>query len=63
MDAQGRFAPVGTGSIDFRRILAEKDRAGMKYYIVEQDRTYDGMEPMEAISISLENLKSLGFRE
>ncbi len=63
MDTQGRFAPVGTGTIDFRRILAEKDRSGMEYYIVEQDMTFDGMEPMEAIGISYENLKTLGFRE
>ena len=35
----------------------------MKYYIVEQDMTFDGMQPMEAIRISFENLKTLGFRE
>lgn len=63
MDTQGRFAPVGTGTIDFRRILAEKERSGMEYYIVEQDMTFDGMEPMEAIGISYENLKALGFRD
>lgn len=63
MDSQGRFAPAGTGTIDFRSILAEKDRSGMKYYIVEQDMTFDGMQPMEAIRISFENLKTLGFRE
>lgn len=63
MDDQGRFAPVGTGSIDFKRILAEKARSGMEYYIVEQDMTYGGMAPMEAIGISFDNLKTLGFRE
>lgn len=63
MDDQGRFAPVGTGTIDFRRILAEKERSGMEYYIVEQDMTFDGMEPMEAIGISYENLKALEFRD
>lgn len=63
MDSQGRFAPAGTGTVDFRRILEEKDRSGMEYYIVEQDMTYDGMEPMEALGISYENLKSLGFRK
>ena len=63
MDAQGRFAPVGTGDIDFRRILSEKDRSGMAYYIVEQDMTFDGMDPMEAIRVSYENLKTLGFRD
>jgi len=61
MDDQGRFAPVGTGSIDFTRLLENKDLAGMKYYIVEQDQTFDGMEPMEAIKISHEGLKKFGF--
>ena len=62
MDSQGRFAPVGTGSIDFKRILAEKEQSGMQYYIVEQDRTFDGQQPMEALKISFENLKEIGFR-
>lgn len=61
MDEQGRFAPVGKGTIDFARILAKKDASGMKYYIVEQDRTFDGMEPMEAIKISHEGLIEFGF--
>ena len=62
-DTQGRFAPVGTGTIDFKRILAAKEKSGMLYYIVEQDMTFDGMEPMEAIQISYDNLKTLGYRE
>jgi sugar phosphate isomerase/epimerase len=61
MDEQGRFAPVGTGTIDFKRILARKEQSGMEYYIVEQDRTFDGMQPLEAIEISHENLKEIGF--
>ncbi len=61
MDDQGRFAPVGTGTIDFARILKEKKKAGMEYYIVEQDETFDGMEPAEAIRISHEGLKKAGF--
>ncbi len=62
MDDEGRFAPVGEGNIDFASILAQKDKSGMKYYIVEQDRTFDGMEPMEAIRISYDALKEIGFK-
>jgi len=62
MDDQGRFAPVGKGHIDFARILAKKDLAGMKYYMVEQDRTFDGMTPLEAIKISHNGLKAIGFK-
>ena len=61
MDDQGRFAPVGTGSIDFGEILANKEASGMEYYIVEQDRTFDGMKPLEAIEISRKGLEKFGF--
>lgn len=61
MDDQGRFAPVGTGTIDFAKILEKREVSGMKYYIVEQDQTYDGMKPLEAIKISHDGLKKFGF--
>jgi len=49
------FAPVGAGVIDFKKILEAKDVAGMKYMIVEQDRTKDG-KPFDAIQTSITNL-------
>ncbi len=61
MDAQGRFAPVGTGSIDFKRLLEKKDVSGMQYYIVEQDQTFDDLKPLDAIKISHDGLKKFGF--
>jgi sugar phosphate isomerase/epimerase len=61
MDDQGRFAPVGNGNIDFAKILEHKELSGMKYYFVEQDRTFD-MKPLEAIQISHEGLKKIGFK-
>ena len=61
MDDQGRFAPVGTGTIDFAKILEKKEVAGMEYYIVEQDRAFDDMKPLEAIKISHKGLKKFGF--
>lgn len=63
MDDQGRFAPVGNGTIEFARILAEKKKSGMKYYMVEQDQTFDGMKPLEAIKISHKGLKKFGFKK
>ncbi len=62
MDEQGRFAPVGKGKIDFARILKKKRLSGMKYYMVEQDMTFDGLKPLEAIKISHEGLKKIGFK-
>jgi len=61
MDEQGRFAPVGNGTIDFARILAKKELSGMKYYMVEQDKTFDNMKPLEAIKISQEGIKKFRF--
>ena len=60
MDDEGKFAPVGTGNIDFSRILKEKDKSGMIYYYVEQDRTWD-KKPLEVIKISHDGLKKFGF--
>jgi sugar phosphate isomerase/epimerase len=37
------IAPVGTGVIDFKAILAVKETAGAKYLIVEQDETKGDM--------------------
>ena len=54
-----RFAPVGTGIIDFKSILSTAEKHGVRYGIVEQDRTYD-TPPLEAIKVSLQNLKKLG---
>tara|TARA_R110002050_G_scaffold184238_3_gene317684 strand:+ start:20837 stop:21733 length:897 start_codon:yes stop_codon:yes gene_type:complete len=61
MDDKGRFAPVGNGQIDFSNILAKKKLSGMKYYMVEQDRTFD-MTPLEAIKISHEGIIQIGFK-
>ncbi|WP_297337143.1 sugar phosphate isomerase/epimerase [Algoriphagus sp.] len=61
MNDEGNFAPVGTGNIDFARILAQKDQSGMEYFLVEQDNTFD-LDPLEAIKISQEGLKKIGFQ-
>ena len=62
MDQEGRFSPVGEGVIDFSAILKEKEKAGMQYYFVEQDRTFNGRTPLEALKLSKGNLKALGFK-
>jgi sugar phosphate isomerase/epimerase len=57
--SEKRFAPVGTGVIDFKAILAAAEKNGVRWGIVEQDRTYDAT-PLQAIKTSLDNLKKLG---
>jgi sugar phosphate isomerase/epimerase len=61
MNDSSQFAPVGTGTIDFARILAEKSKSGMEYYLVEQDNTF-GLDPLEAIKISHAGLEKFGFK-
>ena len=60
MDKEGKFAPVGTGKIDFSGILKEKDKSGMIYYYVEQDQTW-GKKPLDVIKTSHKGLKKFGF--
>jgi sugar phosphate isomerase/epimerase len=54
-DGETDFAPVGAGVIDFKAILAAKDVAGMKYMIVEEDRSKTD-SPFEDIKTSVTNL-------
>jgi len=49
------IAPVGAGVIDFKRILAAKEVAGMKYMFVEDDNQGNG-KPFEALETSIRNL-------
>jgi sugar phosphate isomerase/epimerase len=60
MNDQGLFAPVGEGNIDFAEILEFKELSGMLYYMVEQDMTFE-IKPLEAVKISHNNLKNIGF--
>ena len=50
------FAPVCAGKIDFKRILAEKETAGLKYMIVEQDNRGGEPTPFEDVQTSITNL-------
>jgi sugar phosphate isomerase/epimerase len=49
------ICPVGEGIIDFKKILAAKDTAGMKYFFVEDDNQGNG-KPFEGIETSIQNL-------
>lgn len=51
------FAPVGTGSIDYKEVFKHQKTAGMKYFFVEQDATRDN-KPFDAIKTSIDNLNN-----
>jgi sugar phosphate isomerase/epimerase len=48
---------LGTGSIDFKKILKEADARGMEYYIVEQE-AYENTTPLDAAKADADYLKN-----
>jgi sugar phosphate isomerase/epimerase len=59
MAPDGSFAEVGTGVLDFAGILAAGDAVGTDWLIVEQDVCRE-RPPLEAVRLSLENLRRWG---
>jgi len=49
------ISPVGAGKIDFKRIMAAKEVAGMKHFFVEDDNHGNG-KPFEGIETSINNV-------
>jgi sugar phosphate isomerase/epimerase len=48
---------LGTGSIDFKKILKEADTKGMEYYIVEQE-AYENTTPLKAAKADADYLQN-----
>ena len=48
--------PVGTGVVDFKRIFANAEVAGMKHFFVEHDMPAD---PIASITTSYNNLQKI----
>lgn len=61
-DAKEHNASVdlGTGYLDFTRILKEAKKQGMEYYIVEQER-YEGTTPLKAAAVDAAYMKKLSI--
>ncbi|MDR0426404.1 MAG: sugar phosphate isomerase/epimerase [Clostridiales bacterium] len=51
------FAPVGSGNIDFPALFDEMRKAGVKYYLVEQDDACQKAEPFSEVEKSVRYLK------
>lgn len=50
------FTEVGNGTINFKRILANADKSGLKYFFVEQDKTPG--DPFDSITKSITYIKN-----
>ncbi len=59
LDKDGKLAPVGEGVIDMPAVIKKAKDVGVSYYIVEQDRTREGKDILDEITISYKNLKKL----
>lgn len=60
-DNKQKYAPVLEGNLCWDEIFEACEKAGIKYAMVEQDDTY-GIDPFEALKISYNNLRKVGFR-
>jgi len=56
MAADGKMVDVGQGAIDWARIFAARNQAGIKHYFVEHDEPQD---PLESVRVSYQFLKGL----
>jgi sugar phosphate isomerase/epimerase len=56
---EGSFTEVGRGSIDFKGIFAQGKKAGVKYFIVEQDECPGS--PFDSLKLSHDYLRKLEF--
>lgn len=56
-----KMAPVGSGNMNFERILAACEKAGTKHLLVEQDDC-NGIDPFICLTRSYKYLNSLGLR-
>ena len=59
-DEREASCDLGTGSIDYAKILKVAQDNGMKYYILEQER-YDNSTPLKSAAIGAAYLKELIF--
>ena len=55
-DSMKDMTEVGSGIIDWKRIFAQSDKAGIKHYIVEHDKP---AHPFDSIKTSYEYLRQL----
>jgi len=54
------MAEVGEGNLNWKKILAAAKKAGVKWYLVEQDTCE--RDPFESLKRSLDNLKAMGLK-
>jgi sugar phosphate isomerase/epimerase len=56
-DREQRFAPVGSGNLEWDRIMQAAAQSGVQWYVVEQDEFYES-DPFEDVAASCRWLKA-----
>lgn len=56
-----RMAEIGEGNLNWPAILAEAEKGGVEYLLVEQDHCY-GRDPFDSLALSYRNLRAMGYR-
>ena len=59
LDKERELTPVGEGEIDLEQVVATAKQIGVDWYIVEQDRTREGKDILDEITISHKNMVQL----
>lgn len=54
---EAKFAPIGDGNINFKKIIPEMVKAGTKYFLVEQDDATIYEDPFGQVARSIKYLK------
>ena len=64
VDPKGRamFEEIGKGNLDWDGIFAAAKKAGVKWYVVEQDSDWENADPFESLKLSWAFLKK-GFAD
>ena len=53
------FVPVGVGDIDFRRVFAHAELAGLKHFVIEQDNAANWGDSLAAARVSYQNMRTV----
>ena len=59
-DGTKRYAPVGTGVMNFEKIMTAFGKAGTEVAFVEQDECFE-RDPFTCLKMSYDYLKSIGY--
>jgi len=56
--AEKRFAPAGTGILNFPKILEACDKANVRWLVIEQDSCYD-LQPLDAMKSAFDAIQKI----